>query len=131
MFQEISNLIADPINGPYEGEDFIFDTESNTIHVTNANHLLAAKILREANFTLKFETKLVKYGVKGDTIILGLDNLQDSPAKYKLQIEDMLYEVKETEEHKFCIYVNKVRKPFQFKRLASAKRQIKVLSQAI
>lgn len=125
----LNEIIGDPIEGPYEGEDYWID-EDGTIQVAENNVVLAATILRKANNSGEFDTKLVKIGQRGDSIILGFDTLLDAQPVYTAQIgfkRDTLAEVKKDTAGKFCLYLNKKRATRMFNKLTSAKSYLKKL----
>lgn len=125
--EKLSDLIADPIEGPYEGEDFWVD-ENNTIQVTGNNIMLAGKIMRKVNSSGLFERRLVKIGQRGDNLLLGFDTLVDVEPSYSTKIgfkRDTLAEVKKDEQGKYCVYLNGQRTARLFKKLVSAKQFLK------
>lgn len=129
----LNDIIADPIDGPYEGEDYWID-EDGTIQIAENNVVLAATIMRKANNSGEFATKLVKIGQRGDSIILGFDTLLDAEAVYKTQIgymRDTLAEVKQDQAGKFCLYLNKKRSTRMFNKLTSVKSFLKKLDKEL
>lgn len=125
----LNEIIGDPINGPYEGEDYWID-EDGTIQIAENNAILAGTILRKANNSGQFDTKLVKIGQRGDSIILGFDTLLDADPVYVTDIgymRDTHAEVKKDLAGKFCLYLNKKRATRMFNKLASAKSYLKKL----
>lgn len=127
--ERLSDIIADPIAGPYEGEDFWIDADG-TIQVAENNVVLAATILRKANNSGEFPVKLVKIGQRGDSILLGFDTLLDAEPVYTAKIgfkRDTLTEVKKDQAGKFCLYVNKKRATRLFNKLSTVKSFIKKL----
>lgn len=125
----LNEIIGDPINGPYEGEDYWID-EDGTIQIAENNAILAGTILRKANNSGKFDVKLVKIGQRGDSIILGFDTLLDAEPVYVADIgymRDTHAEVKKDLAGKFCLYLNKKRATRMFNKLASAKSYLKKL----
>lgn len=125
----LNDIIADPINGPYEGEDYWID-DDGAIQVAENNIVLAANILRRVNNSELFDVKLVKIGQRGDSILLGFDTLLDSDPVYTVKIGfqgDTLAEVKRTQDNRFCVYLNKKRATRMFKKLVSAKTYLKQL----
>lgn len=130
---DLNEIIGDPINGPYEGEDYWID-EDGTVQVAENNVVLAATIMRKANSSGQFPVKLVKIGQRGDSIILGFDTLADVDPVYTSKIGfkgDTLAEVKRTQDNKFCIYLNKKRATRMFKKLTSAKTFLKRLDREL
>lgn len=131
--ERLSDIIADPIVGPYEGEDFWIDADG-TIQVAENNVVLAATILRKANNSGEFPAKLVKIGQRGDSILLGFDTLLDADPVYTAKIgfkRDTLAEVKKDQAGKFCLYVNKKRATRLFNKLSTVKSFIKKLDRDI
>ena len=129
----LNEIIGDPINGPYEGEDYWID-EDGTIQVAENNAILAGTILRKTNNSGQFDTKLVKIGQRGDSIILGFDTLLDADPVYKTKIgymHDTLAEVKKDTAGKFCLYLNKKRATRMFTKLAAAKAFLKKLDKEL
>lgn len=127
--EKLNEIISNPFEGPYEGEDYWID-EGGTIQVAENNVVLAAKILRLVNASGEFPDKLVKTGSKGDSIILGFDNLIDAPVVFTSKIGykgDTLAEVKVDETGKHCVYLNKKRNARMFKKLGSVKVWLKRL----
>jgi len=91
---------------------------------------VAAMIMRKANTSGLFPVNLVKVAHKGDTIILGFDNLSTTEPVFANQIgyqKSVLAEVKVSEDGKFCIYLDKRRSARTFAKLTSAKTFVKRL----
>jgi hypothetical protein len=129
LAEKLNNIIADPFNGPYEGEDYWID-DSGIIQVAENNVRLAAIIMRKANLSGKFDKKLVKIGAQGDSILLGFDTLTDTAPVYSAKIGykgDMLAEVRADESGKFCLYVNGKRGTKMYAKLSIVKSAIKKL----
>jgi hypothetical protein len=129
----LNEIISDPINGPYEGEDYWID-EDGTIQVAENNVRLAAMIMRQVNNSEIFNTKLVKVGLKGDSILLGFDTIADVEPIYTAKIgykRDTLAEVKKDLTGKFCVYLNKKRAARMFSKLSSVKAYLKKLDQEL
>jgi len=126
---QLTNIITDPIDGPFEGEDFWID-DNGMIQVAENNVRLAAIIMRKANSSGKFDQRLVKIGIQGDSILLGFDTLADSQSIYTAKIGfkgDMLAEVKEDSSGKFCLYINGKRGTKMYAKLSAAKSTLKKL----
>lgn len=126
---QLLDIISDPISGPFEGEDFCID-EQGYIQVYDSNPKIAAMIMRKANTSGLFDVNLVKVAHKGDTIILGFDNISSTKPVFADQIgyqKAVLAEVKVGEDGKFCIYLDKRRSARTFTKLASAKTFVKRL----
>lgn len=128
----VRNNVQDTITGPYEGIDFWF--EGDEIYVNDNNIKLAAKILREVNFSSKFTSRLVKHKTSGDTIKLGFDLLLDMPAVYSKKVgpkKQTIVELKRNEIGRYAMYVNKERISSSFKTLKAAKNYIKNFDAAL
>jgi hypothetical protein len=126
---QLLDIISDPIIGPFEGEDFCVD-EQGYIQVYGSNPKIAAMIMRKANTSGMFDVNLVKVGQRGDTILLGFDNVSGTVPVFTNQIgyqKGVLAEVKVGEDGKFCIYLDKRRSARTFAKLAGAKTFIKRL----
>ena len=125
--EQLLEVISDPYNGREEGVDFWVDEEG---YIQAQDVRTAALLMREANTSGVFKQNLVKVGQKGDSILLGFDNLLDADAVYKTKIgsnNDILAEVKRDDNDKFCVYLNRKRSARMFTKLTSAKRFIKSL----
>jgi hypothetical protein len=131
--EQLTNIISDPFDGPFEGEDFWID-EDGTIQVAENNVRVAAMIMRKANSSGVFDQRLVKIGAQGDSILLGFDTLADVTPVYTAKIGfkgDMLAEVKADLNGKFCLYINGKRGARLFNKLASVKSAIKKLDKEL
>jgi hypothetical protein len=129
LAEKLNKIIADPFNGPFEGEDYWIDN-NGIIQVAENNVRLAAIILRKANLSGKFDKKLVKIGAQGDSILLGFDSLTDTPPVYTAKIGykgDMFAEVKKDDTGKFCLYINGKRGNKMFAKLSAVKSAVKKL----
>ena len=129
LAEKLNDIIADPFNGPFEGEDYWIDA-SGVIQVAENNVRLAAIIMRKANLSGEFDKKLVKIGAQGDSILLGFDTLTDTAPVYSAKIGykgDMLAEVRADESGKFCLYVNGKRGTKMYAKLSVVKSAIKKL----
>lgn len=121
--QKVIKLIEDPINGPYDGEDFYID-DDGVIQIVDNNIKLAANITRKINQSGKFNQKLVKIGQKGDCILLDFDKLTDADPVYKDNIgfeKRTSAEIKQDENGICYVYINGKRSNKTFKSLAVAK----------
>lgn len=128
-YQQLIDIISDPISGPYEGDDFCID-EQGYIQVYDTNPKIAAMIMRRANTSGVFPVNLVKVAHKGDSIILGFDNAFGTEPVFANQIgyqRAVLAEIKVAEDGKFCVYLNKKRSARIFNKLTSAKTFVKRL----
>ena len=124
---QLLEVISDPFNGPYEGEDFCIDEHG---HIQVQEPRTAALIMRKANSSQMFDQNLVKIGNKGGSIILGFDDLFSADPVFVSQIgyqKSVLAEVKADANGKFCIYLDGKRSARMFAKLASAKTFIKRL----
>ena len=131
QIEQLVDYISDPYDGPEEGLDFWVD-ERGFIQVQDTR--VAALIMRKANASNLFASKLVKMGQKGDSLLLGFDTLLDIAPVYTTNIgykKDALVEVKQDQYGMFCLYVNKKRATRMFKKLASAKTFIKKLDREL
>ena len=129
LAEKLNHIIADPFNGPFEGEDYWID-DNGVIQVAENNVRLAAIIMRKANLSGEFDKKLVKIGAQGDSILLGFDSLTDTAPIYTVKIGfkgDMLAEVRTDESGKFCLYVNGKRGTKMYAKLSVVKSAIKKL----
>ena len=129
FIEQLTDIISDPISGPFEGEDFWID-EDGTIQIAENDVKLAATIMRKANNSGVFAQRLVKVGASGDSILLGFDTLTAAEPVFKSQIgyqKGVLAEVKVDTNGKFCVYLDKKRSARLFAKLASAKTFIKRL----
>lgn len=129
LADKLNNIIADPFNGPFEGEDYWID-DNGVIQVAENNVRLAAIIMRKTNLSGEFDKKLVKIGAQGDSILLGFDSLTDALPVYSAKIGfkgDMFAEVKKDESGKFCLYINGKRGNKMFAKLSAVKSAIKKL----
>jgi hypothetical protein len=128
-YQLLLDLVSDPISGPFEGEDFCID-EQGYIQVYDNDPKIAALIMRKANISGLFPVNLVKVAHKGDSIILGFDNVSNTEPVFANQIgyqKSVLAEVKVGDDGKFCIYLDKRRSTRTFAKLAGAKTFVKRL----
>jgi hypothetical protein len=131
--EKLTKIISDPIEGPFEGEDFWID-DNGTIQVADNNVRLAATIMRKANLSGKFSQRLVKIGAQGDSILLGFDALGDTVPVYSAKIGfhgDMLAEVKEDPIGKFYLYINGKRGTKMFAKLSAVKTALKKLDKEL
>lgn len=128
MTVNLLDIISDPYNGPEEGVDFWID-EDGLIQVPSETPAVAGKILRLANSSGAFDKKLVKFGIKGDSILLGFDNLLDTAPIYKSNIgykRDSVAEIKQ-DDSKFYVYLNGKRSTRQFATVSKARAFIRKL----
>ena len=130
--EQLTTLISDPFDGPFEGADYY--VENDILHVVENNVRLAGVIAHTVNHSGLFEKKLVRLGVCGDTIMLGFDSLGNAGSVFTTKIgktKDILVEVKATEDNRFCFYLNKHRSGKQFKTLISTKRYLTKLDKEL
>ena len=129
-YKDLMDTITDPIDGPFEGEDYCID-QDGIIQVSDNNVRIAALLMRKANTSGKFEQNLVKVGHRGDTILLGFDALAKVDSVYSLAIGfkgDTVAEVKkEPEVNNFYVYINGKRSIRQYNSLGKARGFIKKL----
>lgn len=126
---QLLDIISDPIDGPFEGDDFCVD-EQGYIQVYDGNPKIAALIMRKANTSGLFPVNLVKIAHKGDSIILGFDTAAETEPVFVNLIgyqRAVLAEVKVGADGKFCVYLDKKRSARNFNKLSSAKTFIKRL----
>lgn len=129
LAEQLNQIIADPFEGPYEGEDYWID-DSGVIQVPENNVRLAAIIMRKTNLSGEFDKKLVKIGVMGDSILLGFDTLAEVAPVHTAKIGfkgDILAEVKQDENGKFILYINGKRSPKMFSKLSAVKSTLRKL----
>jgi len=128
----IKTELTDPFDGPYEGEDFWCEDEF--IYVGNKNFILSAKIMREINNRPEFDKRLVKFRTAGDVVVLGFDSLADAASIFTVKIgphKEKTIELKETEDSRIAIYINKERSSVTFKTLKASKKYIKKLNRTL
>ena len=132
-YQQLIDLISDPILGPFEGEDFSIDHDG-IIQVADNDVKTAALLMRKANSSGQFPQNLVKVGQRGDSILLGFDTLATADAVYMDQIGfkgDVRAEVKSDIAGKFYVYFDGKRVTKQFAKLTAAKSFIKKMDKAM
>ena len=132
-YQHMINLISDPLDGPFEGEDFLIDNQG-LIQVTGNNIKTAALIMRKVNTSSIFPKRLIKMGCSGDSILLGFDTLSDSESVYSDNIgpkADTNMQVRRDEAGKFFVYVNNKRSTKQFKSMTAVKKFVRKLDQEL
>ena len=132
VMEIIETELVDPIEGPYEGEDYW--AEDEFVYVGNRNVVLAAKIMREVNRTTHFDKRLVKFRTAGDVIVLGFDSLADIESVFTCRIgshKEKLIELKESEDGRLAMYMNKERSSTTFKTLKASKSYIKKLHRTL
>jgi hypothetical protein len=127
--EKLNKMIADPFEGPYEGEDFWVD-DLGVIQVAENNVRLAGTILRKVNLSGKFDKKLVRIGTKGDSIMLAFDSLGSTAPVYTAKIGfkgDILTQVRESEQGEFFLYINGKRNAKVFSKMSTIKTAINKL----
>jgi hypothetical protein len=127
--EQLTTIITDPFDGPFEGEDYYIDADG-IVQVPVDNIKLAAIIMRKVNASGMFDKKLVRVGQGGDNIWLGFDTMVDADAVYTQRIgpnKETLVEVKKDLVGKYCLYINNHRSTRLFKKLITAKNFIKQL----
>jgi hypothetical protein len=125
----LTEIITDPINGPFDGEDYYLD-ENGIIQVPVDDIKLAAIIMRKVNNSGVFDKKLVRIGQGGDNVWLGFDTLLEAEPVYTQRIgpnKDVLAEVKKDTAGKFCLYLNGQRSTRLFRKLVTVKTFLKAL----
>jgi len=130
---KIIKIVEDPFNGPFEGEDFNI-TDDGFIEVPEYNHRLAGMICRKVNTSNKFDQKLVKFGQKGDAIILGFDDLENVKPEYTVRIgykNDVLAEIKIDNKGLYRIYISGRRQNKLFNKLSVAKAHLTRLDKGL
>ena len=85
LSETLNDMIADPFDGPFEGEDF-WVTEDGIIQVNNNDVGLAGKIMRKINQSGNFDKPLIKLGTSGDSIQLSFDTLGDTTPIFSAKI---------------------------------------------
>jgi hypothetical protein len=128
--EQLLEVISDPYNGREEGVDFWVDEEG---YIQAQDVRTAALLMREANTSGQFEQALVKVGQKGDSILLGFDNLINTPPVYTAKIGYLAAVVAEvrTDGKKFSVYLDGKRSARMFNKLASTKTYIKRLDKEL
>lgn len=127
--EQLTAIITDPMEGPFEGEDYYLDA-SGIIQVPVDDIKLAAIIMRKVNSSGVFDKKLVRVGQGGDNIWLGFDTMTEAEPVYKQKIgpnKDTSVEVKKDAAGKFCLYLNGQRSTRLFKKLVTVKAFLKQL----
>ena len=127
--QRLTEIISDPFDGPFDGIDYFID-DDDTIYVIESSPAMAGLIAHRVNKSGAFPQKLIRLGLKGGGVVLGFDTLAESSPIFTIKIgygKDILAEVKETEDGKFCFYLNKRRSSKMFKTLLTTKRYLKKL----
>jgi len=127
--EQLTELITDPFDGPFEGEDYYLDKDG-IIQVPVDKITLAAIIMRKVNSSGVFTKKLVRIGQGGDNVWLGFDTMLEADPVYTTRIgpnKDTLAEVKKDSAGKFCLYLNGNRSTRLFKKLVTVKNFLKQL----
>lgn len=127
--EQLTSIITNPIEGPFEGEDYYIDTDG-VVQVPVDNIKLAAIIMRKVNNSGMFDKKLVRIGQGGDNVWLGFDTLLEADPVYTQRIglnKDVLAEVKKDTAGKFCLYLNGQRSTRLFRKLVTVKTFLKAL----
>lgn len=132
VMEIIETELVDYIDGPFEGEDYW--TEDDFIYVGNKNFVLAANIMRKVNNSGDFNKRLVKIRTAADVITLGFDSLLDAEPVFTVKIgptKEKTIELKESEEGRIVLYINKERSSATFKTLKASKSYIKKLDKTL
>lgn len=128
--QKAVELLVDPINGPFYGEDFCIDDQG----YIQANSIkVAAVIMRQVNQSGNFETKLVKINSVGDVVLLGFDTLINNEPVFETTVGPgkTAVCVRKTDEGKYCLYSDGKRSSRMFNKLTNVKKYIKNLDQEL
>lgn len=123
--KQLVEVISDPYNGREEGVDFWVDEDG---YIQAQDVRTAAMLMREANNSGQFSQRLVRVAQKGDSILLGFDNLIDQEPVFETKIGDINAQVKKDQLGKFCVYLDNKRSKRMFSKLASAKTFLKTLN---
>jgi hypothetical protein len=100
--------------------------EDGTIQVFDRKVGTAAQIARVLNTSKAFDKQVVRLGWKGDSIILGFDELVDAEAVYEDYIGpdcEVTAEVKQAKDG-YYVYMDNRRTNVKHKSIAAAKRYI-------
>lgn len=130
---QIVELISDPYDGPFEGEDFIID-EQGFIEISGNKTKLAALIMRKINLSKMHELPLVVIATRGDCIILGFDQLNHAHIVFSDKVgpnKDVLVNVKSSDDTIFYVYLNERRSSRVFKNLSAAKKFIRAFDKEL
>jgi hypothetical protein len=131
--EKVVRMIEDPFNGPFEGEDFSLN-ENGFIEVPVDNVKLAGTICSRINKSSRFTRPIVKFGTKGDCILLGFDYLSDVEPIFTKQIGyrlGTLAEIKQDSKDQYHIYIDGKKQTKTFEKLAVAKAFITKLDKII
>lgn len=131
QLDKLLEVITDPYAGREEGVDFWVDENG---YIQTQDVRTAALIMRTANGSGAFEQNLVRVGHKGDSILLGFDDLANIEPVYTANIgykRDTLAEVKKDAAGKFCLYINKKRSTRLFNKLPTVKSFLKKLDKEL
>jgi hypothetical protein len=129
LSEKLNDMIADPFDGPFEGEDFWVDSDG-VIQVSDNNVRLAGIIMRKVNQSGDFDKPLIKLATAGDSIQLAFDTLGDTTPIYSAKIGfkgDMLAEIRQSEKNEYLLYINGKRNVKVYSSLAKVKRVINKL----
>ena len=129
--EQLLEVISDPYEGREEGVDFWVDENG---YIQTMDVRTAALIMRTANNSGVFEQNLVRVSQKGDSILLGFDDLANSEPVYTANIgykRDTLAEVKKDSMGKFCLYLNKKRSARLYNKLSTVKSFLKKLDKEL
>lgn len=130
---KLMRIIEDPINGPFEGEDFWIE-EDGIIQVPDNNIKMSSTIVRKVNQSNKFKQRLVNLGKKGDCIQLGFDELVDQKPIFESKIGHKDFTgvaVRQDSNGQCYIYIDGKRLNKVFKRLSQAKNHINRLDKVL
>lgn len=130
MQEQLIDIISDPIDGPYYGEDYSLDDQGH-IQVNGAR--ISALIIRKVNAAKVFALPLVRLGTSGDMTILGFDTLNNVEPIYLDEIgpDRTPVAVKQDVNGKFCLYMAEKRSSRMFNKLAQVKKYLKQLDKEL
>lgn len=125
--QTIRNLLNSEIlfNDNLNDSDFAVE-EDGTIQVFDRKVGTAAQIARVLNTSKAFDKQVVRLGFRGDSIVLGFDELVDAQAVYEDYIGpdcEVTAEVKQAKDG-YYVYMDNRRTTIKHKSIAAAKRYI-------
>jgi len=126
IIEKLTEIIEDPIDGPYDGEDFWIEADG-IIYVSENNIGVASKIIRKVNSSQQFSEKLVRLGKSGDAISIGFDNLADDSPVLTQMIgidKSICADVRMDNARKFYVYLDGRRLIKAFSKLSQVKQYI-------
>ena len=125
--QTIRNLLNSEIlfNDNLNDSDFAVE-EDGTIQVFDRKVGTAAQIARVLNTSKAFDKQVVRLGFRGDSIVLGFDELVNAVAVFEDYIGpdcEVTAEVKQANDG-YYVYMDDRRTSVKYKSIAAAKRYI-------